>query len=693
MKKQIQPMSIGKYVMKAIGGSLFLLFPLGMTAQTSSNDSISRTVALDEVTIVASNVTRVDNHLVIYPNTRQKKSSNSGYGVLKRLMIPGMIVDMQSNKAEAMGMPVSFYINGQPADERDVQMLRPKDIAKIEYHDNPTGKYAKDQVVVNFILKEYKAGGYVQVDGLQTIGYTHGDYNLATSLNRKHTTYSVFAGANFFDVGSNRTGMAEHYALPGQLVDRTSGSDETYSRHSEYVQFRLQRQKAGRYIVGKLSLINNASPRSEVAGTVRTGDEASTFTTSTDQKSLSPKLDLTGTIPLSKTQSFTFGLHGTYSRNLYNRTYREPDFESGSYESENAGGFQLSALYNYSKEKHSFSVELFDFHHVWKAQYAGSHPLDQSLWKNESLAFLSYNYAFTPKLSLRSRVGVDWLQYRLHGSEKLSKLSPRVVLNFQYQLKSGMLLWSSSYNNYNYGMDLINQARIGLNPYLVQTGNPYLKVGRSFNSYLYYSGKIKKTGLSAILQYKLEHNPVVHDYYAEDTYLVKSFTNRGNIHYYGAILAASHTFNRTFSLSGDIRYNYTSVHSVCEFGSRNLTGNLNANVYLGDFSFSLYINFRNKIVNTTSLGIEETPVNYGLECTYSKGNFFAEVNLVSPFTDRKFRKTFQHALYAYDSDEDFKTNSRYCHIKLAYILDFGRQTKKVRQEVDRTVNSSLLKFF
>lgn len=166
-----------------------------------------------------------------------------------------------------------------------------------------------------------------------------------------------------------------------------------------------------------------------------------------------------------------------------------------------------------------------------------------------------------------------------------------------------------------------------------------------------HSGKIKKTGLSAILQYKLEHNPVVHDYYAEDTYLVKSFTNRGNIHYYGAILAASHT------------------------------------------SLSPYINFRNKIVNTTSQGIEETPVNYGLECTYSKGNFFAEVNLVSPFTDRKFRKMFQHALYAYYSDEDFKTNSRYCHIKLAYTLDFGRQTKKVRQEVDRTVNSSLLKSF
>lgn len=678
--------NIKKYI-----GAILLFIPIDTIAQSQSTDTITKNISLGEVTIVADNVSRIGNHLVIYPNVQQKKSANSGYGVLKRLMIPGMIVDTQSNKAEAMGMPVSFYINGQPADEKDVRMLRPKDIAKIEYHDNPTGKYAKDQIVVNFILKEYKAGGYVQLDGLQTIGYTHGDYNLATTLNRKLITYSVFAGANYFDVGNNRTGMAEHYALPGQPVDRTSSSDEAYSKHSEYVQFRLQHQKAERYIVGKLSLINNASPRSEVAGTVRTGDEASTFTTSTDQKSLSPKLDLTGTFPLSNTQSFTFGLHGTYSRNLYNRTYVEPDFESYSYESENAGGLQLSALYDYSKEKHSFSVELFDFHHVWKAKYEGSHPLDQSLWKNESLAFLSYNYAFTSKLSLRSRVGVDWLQYRLHDSEKLSKLSPRVVLNFQYRLKSGMLLWSSSYNNYNYGMDLINQARIELNPYLVQTGNPYLKIGRSFNSYLYYSGKIKKTGISAILQYRLDHNPVVHDYYAEDNYLVKSFTNRGNIHYYGAILAASHVFNRAFSLSGDIRYNYTSVHSVCDFGSRNLTGNLNANIYLRDFSLSPYINFSNKIVNTTSLGIEEIPVNYGVECTYSKGNFFAEVHVVSPFTNRKFRKTFQHELYTYCSDDAFRINSRYCHVKLAYTLDFGHQVRKSKQDIDKSINSSLLK--
>lgn len=71
-----------------------------------------------------------------------------------------------------------------------------------------------------------------------------------------------------------------------------------------------------------------------MAGTVESVGNTSNFAMYTDQKSFSPKLDLTGTISISKTQDFTFGLHGIYSRNLYNRTYSEQDYETGSYESE-----------------------------------------------------------------------------------------------------------------------------------------------------------------------------------------------------------------------------------------------------------------------------------------------------------------------------------------------------------------------
>lgn len=142
-----------------------------------------------------------------------------------------------------------------------------------------------------------------------------------------------------------------------------------------------------------------------------------------------------------------------------------------------------------------------------------------------------------------------------------------------------------------------------------------------------------------------------------------------------------------------MRYNYTSVNSVNDFGSHNLTGNLNANIYLGDFSISPFVNFRNKVVNTISLDIMETPINYGLECTFSKGNFFAELNVLSPFTNRIFRKTYLNELYRYYSEEDLRTSSQFCNIKLSYTFDFGYNTKKVKQEVDKTINSSLLRSF
>lgn len=69
MNKYRPYMDKRKYMSRIVMGCFLLSCPFCMIAQTLSNDSVSRTIALDEVTIVvASNVSRVDNHLVIYPN-------------------------------------------------------------------------------------------------------------------------------------------------------------------------------------------------------------------------------------------------------------------------------------------------------------------------------------------------------------------------------------------------------------------------------------------------------------------------------------------------------------------------------------------------------------------------------------------------------------------------------------------------
>ncbi len=80
-------------------------------------------------------------------------------------------------------------------------------------------------------------------------------------------------------------------------------------------------------------------------------------------------------------------------------------------EDENALSFQLSAIYNYFSQKHSLSVELFHYHDVWNADYSGNCELWQHLWKGESLAFFSYNFQASRRLSLKP--ASDWIGFNI----------------------------------------------------------------------------------------------------------------------------------------------------------------------------------------------------------------------------------------------------------------------------------------
>jgi hypothetical protein len=547
--------------MKRYIAIIVLLISIDSFAQTEVTDSIGKYLSLDEVVISASNITRVNDHLIIYPNDQQRKHTNNGYGVLKNLMIPGLIIN-QSGYVEAMGMQASLYINGQECDAKEVQMIRPRDIEKIEYYDAPTGKYAKDQVAINFVLKQYRYGGYFQIEGLQTVGYTHGDYNIAGSINKGNTTYSLFAGSNYTNINGDSSLGLENYILSQGTVARMMDYNTNYKKHNEYTQLRIQNQKGNRYFVGKVSLVSNRTPYFQSSGMLNLNDVEMPFKSEMEQYNLSPKLDLNGNIPLSDNENISFGLHGKYSHNTYDRYYEELPFKSEITESENVGEFQLSAIYDRYSEKSSISAELYHYYNIWDAEYKGDANLWQHLWQSESLAFISYNYRFTKKFSIRSRVGLDWLQYRLHDCSKFSQLSPRFNLNLQYQFAKSMILGSFNYINSYHGMDIVNNAAIDINPYMVETGNPNLEKSHDINTYIYYSTKIRKTNITAMCQYKLEHNPVMHDYNLENNKIIKSYTNNGDIQYFSIIAAVSYPLCEKMILSGDLRYNYTQVNAI-----------------------------------------------------------------------------------------------------------------------------------
>ncbi|MFR3426028.1 MAG: hypothetical protein ACLTSS_07855 [Phocaeicola coprocola] len=80
-----------------------------------------------------------------------------------------------------------YHTRGKSRRHRDVQSLRPRDIEKVEYFDVPTGRYSSDIAAINYITKQYRSGGYVSLDGQQTIGYLNGDYNVSAKVSHGNT--------------------------------------------------------------------------------------------------------------------------------------------------------------------------------------------------------------------------------------------------------------------------------------------------------------------------------------------------------------------------------------------------------------------------------------------------------------------------------------------------------------------------
>ena len=661
------------------------------TAQTPP-DSIACEQSLQEVVVLAPNMERMDNYILVLPDANQRRHSGNAYELLRNCFIPGVMVDMQTGNVEAMGAKSTLYLNGQPCDVRDLMMLRPRDIEKIEYHDIPDGKYSNDRTAINFVVKQYRYGGYVLAKAQQAIGFERGIYDLATTINHGRNTYSVFAGLDYTKVSDNEATSEELFRFDTPLT-RQIGQESVYKRNGQYVQLRHQYQGQKNYLTTKMTLVNTDMPYNRVNGTSAvTGLSNQPFASETSQNSLSPKFDLNGEYRFSNAKSLSYGAHFTYDRNKYDHSYNETDYQNLVRESEDAYSFRAACIYNTILAKGAFTAELYHYHNIWDSHYTEDTELWQHLWKGESLAFLSYNRWLSQKLSLTSRLGVDWLQYHLHGSNNLSQVTPRVNVRLQYQIPRGSLLYAMNYVNSNYGTDIINDAEVAIDRYLSVTGNPDLHKSYDFVTYLYYMQQFKqKWTLSAISQYNFSHNYVTTDYTRRGDRIIRSYSNDGDTHHFSEIVGLSYRLSQRASIGGDIRYAHSWLDARESIHTNSLTGNLNASYYWREFSIQPTVSFRQKTLDFATMTIAEIPVNYSMKLSYAHKNLYLAALVSSPFTKRRTKTTMEAMPYYQFREVLDRTQSQYCNLSLTYTFDFGRKTKIIKEEINKEQNSSLLR--
>ena len=655
-------------------------------------------VVLGEVVVKGSSFIRKDDHVLVIPDKQQVKHASTGYDLLYNLMIPNIEVNKRTGTVSTFGGEVSLYINGEKADYRDVQSLRPRDIENVEYYDVPTGKYANDVAAINYIVKKRQSGGYIFADGKQTIGYMAGDYNIGGKVAHGNTSYSFWGGHTMQKYKGSIVDKNETILFPDYTVYRnretTAGN---YRNNQQYMQFKVSNVNKKHNLSAQIALVRNETPSDENYGLLDYSGHYTYSTRSTDSKqeqNLSPSLRLFGNFNIGKNQTLELTAKGSYTQNDYTRQYTENENNSLSDVKEDLYSFNFSANYNIKlQHQNSFGVDIRHYHNITSSTYAGDYSSWQHLWTGESMFMLNYSQRFGKHFTMILRPGLSWMNYKLHTEDVRRYCSLKTSSRFSYQFNKKQQLTLAADAGVNQpDISYMNNVDQTVDFLQIKRGNPFLDDMQVYNISLLYNGVFGKLNVVGGTGYSIYTHNISPIYYLEGDKLIGSYRSDGNIYGLGIILNIS--YHVTDNLRTKLAFKYLNVQTRKNYNINldSYSAILDINYFLKDFSINLFGKIPTEKIETTTLIVTKSPATYGASVSWSHKGWYIEAGTENPFTRHsRYREHADYGVYQYNQVQTSRIYQRTGYVKLAYTFDFGRKTSRDKNDVDRSINSAIMK--
>ena len=197
-------------------------------AQTNSNDTLRMDTSMfriAEVTVEAQSVIQKVDKQVLLPNREQRKASHDGMSLLQNLQIPRIVVNPADNTVKTLAnQDVQLRINGIEASNSEVMAINPKDVIRIEYHDQPGVRYNGAAAVINYIVRHRDTGGNLMLNasnGVTMPGW--GEYHLSGKVNCGKSSFSLLTHYSPRDIYWTRTNAETYNFSTGTIENREVG--------------------------------------------------------------------------------------------------------------------------------------------------------------------------------------------------------------------------------------------------------------------------------------------------------------------------------------------------------------------------------------------------------------------------------------------------------------------------------------
>lgn len=679
------------------------------TFSTIAAEDIKRDVVLTdkshtlgEVEVTASNINMKGDHVTYMPTKKQVNGANNGVMLLFNMMIPQLKVSpMENSVATSDQTSLGIFIDERQADANELARLRPKDIARVEYYDMPTGVFARSGIdrALNIVTKKYTSGGYVDVRTNTKVIYPQGNYSVQASLDKGNVNMLVMAGSNVAKNDNTGSTTKNDYMFDTPFTKYMYYDFNETKNLSDYGLLRATVRGKRSYFLAQAMLAWNETPDNTAIRSVSYSDNfypAAKSFTSSYSNGLTPSLLLSHQIRFNKKDMLNWNLSYSYSRNKNRSRYEEGDFAPIINNAKDRYHSLVAAL-NYL---HAFgnggqlNFELANFLNNSNSVYSGTSPSQQEMLTNEFLLISSYTHRFGKKFSLMLRFGIDVNTYKVNGMETVTKLYTRPGLNANYKIDGTSSLTLTAYaGSFTPSLSLMNEAEQRVSEYEIKRGNPNLLAGKPITGILSYSKYWNKFSLAAYAMYNGTIDNYVNLFTIEGSNMVNTHINGGNFHSY---VVGVNGVLRLLSNSLQLRLSPTFSHKALTGTYRNKHNRffIYSEVYYstGAFSFSGYYTSPQTILVSSPV-YSKSKCDYGMTASWSHRGLFVQVGCSNIFNGKRdySKNYFNYGAYNTFVKAFSRSLGAQVYLNLSYNFDFGRKVKRQDVKVNTSSNSGILK--
>ena len=580
---------------------LFTISIIMISAFCANAQNVDKTITFDEVTVKSAKVVNKSDGMIIYPTETQKQASNNGYSILEKFTLANLRIDNINHTVTAIDNrgSVQLRVNGIVVGKQEMLALNPKDIAKIDFINNPGVRYGESiAYVIDIVTRRSESGYTIGTDVTSALTTLQGDGSVYGKWNRGKSEWSLsYDVSGYKTKGEKSKQLAEYTLTDGSIYTIERNDVESLRKaiaHNTKLTYNWSDSTATVFQTSLSGAFNN-TPDNYNIKYITDGSRQYQATSREKNKSLSPVLDIYFFRQLTARQSITANAVGTYISTQTSSYYDEGT--PYKYDVDGKTASLLTEIFYENRLKpFTFSTGLNNSYKYIKNDYLGDASALTKTNNNRLYAFAEIKGLFRP-LRYTLGAGASYIYYTQNG-HRYNFWTFRPKASLTYNLNNNMQL------SYTYQMwdrvsriAMTSDAMVRTNSMEWTVGNPDLKPSHDMEHRLQFSYNNNRLQTFFVVYFKQCLKPnMAHYERTDDNQFIYTQINQKeidalNVMAYASYwllpeklqIAANGGIYRCFNFGYDYTHCYTSW-----FYASSITA------YLGHFTLQGYIDNGNR---------------------------------------------------------------------------------------------------